>query len=318
MVIFLAVLGIIAFLVSIGLFIWLNIGVDNRDRAVWKYKQWTPILPILGLVFAFFALGSPAQVGAGERGVLLHFGAVTSTTYDEGLYFKLPIVQSVRKMDVTTQALQLDIASATRDVQDANLVVTVSYRLDPSSVNQIWQRFRGGHEARIVIPFTQDAVKSATPLYDAEELVVNRPNVRESAVEALRKVLSDNFMLLENVAIENIAFTDEFSASLERKAIAATEVDTAKNRQLQAEVEAETARIAAEGEANASFARADGEARSITRIASAQSEANELLDQSLTDQLIQWRTVDKLADDIKVIILPSGEEFILGPEVLGR
>jgi regulator of protease activity HflC (stomatin/prohibitin superfamily) len=48
---------------------------------------------ILGLVSLWGTVGT---VGAGERGVLLRFGAVTGTIFDEGLYFKIPFCASSR------------------------------------------------------------------------------------------------------------------------------------------------------------------------------------------------------------------------------
>ena len=50
------------------------------------------------LVISFF--GSVGTIGAGERGVLLQFGAVKDKVFDEGLYFKIPFIQQVVKMDV--------------------------------------------------------------------------------------------------------------------------------------------------------------------------------------------------------------------------
>ncbi|MBP8016915.1 hypothetical protein KAZ01_02800, partial [Candidatus Gracilibacteria bacterium] len=45
------------------------------------------IIFLLPLFFGFFG-----TVGAGERGVLLRFGAVQNVVFNEGLYFKFPYI----------------------------------------------------------------------------------------------------------------------------------------------------------------------------------------------------------------------------------
>ena len=74
----------------------------------------------------------------------------------------------------------------------------------------------------------------------------------------------------------------------------------------------------AKGEAQQRVIRATAEATAIVAVAEAQAEANALINASLTDKVIQYALVQKLGDDIRVIVLPSGQEFILGEEVLGK
>ena len=52
---------------------------------------------VLGIIIValIFLAGTVGTVGAGERGVLLRFTAVTDKVFDEGLYFKIPFVHQV-------------------------------------------------------------------------------------------------------------------------------------------------------------------------------------------------------------------------------
>jgi len=58
---------------------------------------------VFGIVALVIIFGGFGTIGAGERGVLLQFGAVKDKVLGEGLYFKIPFVQSVVKIDVKTQ-----------------------------------------------------------------------------------------------------------------------------------------------------------------------------------------------------------------------
>lgn len=61
----------------------------------------------------------------------------------------------------------------------------------------------------------------------------------------------------------------------------------------QAALQAEAAVVQAQAEAQQRIAQADGEAQSLLKVAQAQAEANELLNKSLTTQLIQNKAIEK-------------------------
>ncbi len=57
------------------------------------------------------------------------------------------------------------------------------------------------------------------------------------------------------------------------------------------------------------LAQADAEA-TIER-ARGQAQANDLINNSLTENLLRWQTIQQLADNIRVMLLPSDQNFIL-------
>ena len=48
------------------------------------------------------------------------------------------------------------------------------------------------------------------------------------------------------------------------------------------------------------------------------AEANKLLNATLADQLVRYSLVQELGEDIRVIVLPSGQDFILSESILGQ
>jgi regulator of protease activity HflC (stomatin/prohibitin superfamily) len=75
------------------------------------------------------------QVGAGELGVVQNFGAVLN----EGIHFKIPIVQTVILMDVKIQKTMTDAASSSSNWQDVDLSVTLNYHIIPDKENLVYQ-----------------------------------------------------------------------------------------------------------------------------------------------------------------------------------
>ena len=128
-------------------------------------------------------------VGAGERGVLLRFNAVTDTIYEEGLYFKIPFVHQVVLMSTQIQKYAAPATSSSKDLQVVTTEVTLNYQLTPSQAGEIYRRLRRDYENRVIQPYIQEAVKSTTAQYNAEELITQRPAVRN----ALHDVLAERF-----------------------------------------------------------------------------------------------------------------------------
>ena len=285
---------------------------DNPPR-VRKEGLW---LAGLLLLPAIFFPASLAQVGAGQRGVVLSFGAVTSKTLGEGLRFKKPFIESVVRMSVQVQAHKLTATAASKDLQDVSTEVTINFRLRPERVNLIYQTLREDYLLRVVDPGILEAVKAVTALYDAEQLITQRAKVRDEIDTRLDLRLEEHGIFVEQVNITDFDFSETFNDAIEAKVTASQQALQALNILQRIKTEADQVRARAAGERDAAIAQAEGQAEAIRIRAEAQSKANDLISRSLTSQLIQWQTVQQLADDIRVIVLPAGQQFILGEQVI--
>ncbi len=136
---------------------------------------------IIGAILVFFLFLSPfVQVGAGERGVVLNFGAVQDTVLDEGLHFRMPIMQKVAIMDVKVQKAVTDAASASADLQDVTSSVALNYHVVPDKANVVYQTLGVEFKERIIDPAIQEVMKAVSARYTAEELITKRPAVSEA------------------------------------------------------------------------------------------------------------------------------------------
>ncbi len=322
-------------LIYIGLFlaaiiVMVVLGIDWGEMKQDRFKvRRSGMLSGIGLfLFAIVIALSVGQVDAGHRGVVLNFGRVTDKTFSEGIYFKVPIVQTVVQMSVQTVAYETPAAAASKDLQDVRTEVTLNYSLNPNNVNSIYQRLRQDYESRIIRPGVQEAVKAATAKFDAEELITRRQEVKIAIEDLIRLRLEDNGLIVDTLNLTNFQFSPSFSASIEAKVTAVQKALEAENKLRQIEVEALQVEAAAVGQANANIASAEGEKKAaITRsegiaeairiVAVQQAEANNLIRETLNQELIRYTLVRELAPDINTIVLPTGTEFILGESVLG-
>src|SRR3990170_7972251 len=153
---------------------------------------------IIGAVLLVFLFFRPwVQVGAGERGVVLNFGAVQDTVLNEGLHFRVPIQQKVAIMDVKVQKAVTDAASASSDLQDVTSSIALNYHVVPDKANVVYQTLGVEFKERIIDPAIQEVTKAVTAKYSAEELITKRPEVGIAMKGALTEKLMES-----NIAVD--------------------------------------------------------------------------------------------------------------------
>ncbi|MCF7836027.1 MAG: prohibitin family protein [Candidatus Marinimicrobia bacterium] len=213
-----------------------------------KFARYIAIV-VVAIVVVF---GSFGTIGAGERGVLLQFGAVKDKVFDEGLYFKIPIIQSVVKMDVRIQKDEVAASASSKDLQIVTSKIALNYHLDPRSVNKIWQEIGKNYNVRIIAPSIQEAVKAVTAKFTAEELITKREEVKEKIKANLADRLLESAIVVDEFNIIDFYFSDAFNNAIEAKV-------TAEQLKLKAERDLERIKI----EKDQKITEAEGKAQAI-------------------------------------------------------
>lgn len=306
-------------------------GVKDGEETVWKLNIRPLGAIVLTLLIALLVVvpSSFAQVGAGERGVVTRFGAVTGRILPPGLSLKTPFVTDVVMQDVTTQLYEASASAGTKDLQPVVVLVTVNWSLDPGLVDETYIEFKGAVADRVIPNAVQAIVKEVTPEFTAEEMVLNRSGLTVRVAEMLAPRLNAKGLIVDNISITEITFSDDYNNAIQAKEIAKQEALTAENQVAIKEAQAKQAKAEAKGIADAKIEQAEGnkqaaileaqgEATAILEVASAQAKANHLLTESITPLLNQYLIADDLGSTINTIILPTGSEFILGPEIFGN
>jgi regulator of protease activity HflC (stomatin/prohibitin superfamily) len=206
------------------------------------------------VVLLFF---SPwVKVGAGERGVVLNFGAVQENVLGEGLHFRIPIVQEVVLMDVKVQKAVTDAASASSDLQDVTSSVALNYHIAPDRANVVYQTLGIHFKDRIIDPAIQEVMKAVSARYTAEELITKRAAVSEAMRENLAARLQDYNISVDAFSIVSFSFSQVFTEAIEAK-------QTAEQLALKSRRDLE--RIKIEAEQKITAARAEAESLRLQR-----------------------------------------------------
>ena len=213
--------------------------------------SWKPII-IGGLIFFLvFAFKPWAQVGAGERGIVLNFGAVENTVLGEGIHFRVPVMQTVIIMDVQIQKAITDAGAASSDLQDVDLSVALNYHIIPDKANIVYQSIGVEFKERIIDPAIQEVMKAVTARYTAEELITKRPAVSAEMKEALTQRMLESNIAVDAFSIVSFSFSQTFTDAIEAKQTAEQNALKAKRDLDRIRVEAEQTIAAATAEAEA-------------------------------------------------------------------
>jgi prohibitin 2 len=206
---------------------------------------------IIGAMLVVFLFLNPwVKVGAGERGVVLNFGAVQKNVLGEGLHFRIPIMQQVVLMDVKVQKAVTDAASASSDLQDVTSSVALNYHLVPDKANVVYQTLGVDFKNRIIDPAIQEVMKAVSARYTAEELITKRAAVSEAMRENLAERLREYNIAVDAFSIVSFSFSKVFTEAIEAK-------QTAEQLALKSKRDLERIKIEAEQKVTAAKAEAE-------------------------------------------------------------
>lgn len=221
----------------------------KRNFKKGRNKIGSIIIAIAVLVLIFNSVGT---IGAGERGILLQFGAVQDNVFGEGLYFKIPFVQTVLNIDVKIKKEEVTVSASSKDLQIVTSRIALNYHLDAKRVNKIWQEVGADYNSRIIAPSIQEAVKSITAKFTAEELITKREEVKDKIKLSLAERLSGRSITVDEFNIIDFSFSPAFNEAIEAKV-------TAEQLKLKADRDLERIKI----EADQKIAEARGKAEAI-------------------------------------------------------
>ena len=107
---------------------------QSRIKLVSRTVKWA----LAAFLLLMLGLGSCGTVNYGERGILLRFGAVTGTVKNEGLYFKIPLIDRVEILDIKTKKSEVDADASTKDLQMVTSKVALNFHINPNGIDQFF------------------------------------------------------------------------------------------------------------------------------------------------------------------------------------
>lgn len=208
------------------------------------------LLGFIAVAATLFCFSGMEVVDTGYRGVKVRFGQVVSEKpLTEGLYFYKPFVEKIVEMDVRTIAYQNNTVTYTKDIQQADITYSLNFNLNPDYVATMYQTVGYQWQDKIVKPIIDSTIKQVMGTYEAAPLIANRDKARTLMFDTMVKQLADKGVILTNLQISNIDYSDAFENAVEAKVTATQRAAEAQNKTVQVEEEAKQRIISAKAEA---------------------------------------------------------------------
>lgn len=232
--------------------------VDNRT------KKKITICVIVGVFLLITLFSSFQTIASGEVGLKVRFGKIVNTSLSEGLNLKIPYIESIVKVNIKVQKSELSVESSTKDMQVVNTTLAVNYRVDSKKASELYRTVGSSYEETVLQPAIKESIKSAIAQYNAEEITTKRAEVSTNCLKALQEKVEKYGIIVEDFNLTDFSFSEEYTKAVEEKQVAEQNLEKAK-------LEAETKIVEAE----------------------ATKKANDLLKQSLTNELVAKQFIEK-------------------------
>lgn len=278
---------IIGIIVTVVMFIVLGL---DRETESWKltFRQ---IFSLAGLLICL--IGCVTKIPANSVGIVYSpFGGTKEQTLSEGIHGKNPF-DKIYKITTEVQTMTVqNLTTQTKDAQYLTSILDVKYRVNTSNAYLVFTQFRTlkNMSENLIIPTTQRILEHITTKYNVIDILGEK---RSTVYAELEKQLAEEFAKY-GVEFYSISITDmDAGAALENaiteEAVAKKAVETAAQNLLKAETEAQQKSVMAKAEQEA--AKIEAETKLIE--AEAEKKANELLNSTMTDDILQKLWIEK-------------------------
>lgn len=262
------------------------------------------VIATIGAVFGLFTSVIYTQ-DPGEAKVLRSFtGEIVGQDLDAGMGFKAPWVDVV-DFDIRNQVVSFigdgtnsyngqipngpQITTQDRDGATVNIDIVVQYSIQPDAVTGLYENYQS--QENFVTQVIENDVRSLTRevpnRFSTEEVRSDRAQVGIAIEERLAAGWERKGIIVESVALQETRYSAEVTASFDQ---------------------AQQARINVERE-QANLEAAEIQAQQQVAQATAQAEANRILTESLSPQILQQRyldTLSELAAEGNLVVVPEG------------
>ncbi len=327
---FILILGLIAaavLFVVLGLQPEVKTVTDARGNTVTKktgryaWRRRPAQLAALVVLLLAVLLGSVTVVPTGYTGILTTFGRVEQRTLSAGAHLILPW-QNVVKMDNRTQKVQITTQAFSSDIQQVDLQISVNYCIDQETAQELYRTVGVGYYENVMYPRVLENTKAVFSRYTAENLIATRNALSDLIAENTAEDMKSYGITIVSIAIEDIDFTDAFTAAVEAKQVAAQNKLTAETEQAQKTMEEEAiarrAVIAANAEAEKALIAANADLEVVKVQAEAalyagekEAEMNKRISESLTQDLIRYYWIKQWNGVLPSTVLGDGLNYIV-------
>ncbi len=278
--------SILILLTAICIAVFVKLKLNRKKGAV------STVVAVLALILVLSIVIVPASfhtVDTGEVAVVKHLGQAKEVK-TSGTYFNLWITDKYQTYDAKVQNVSIETSAYSSDAQTMNLQMNLQYQILSDKVLDIANQYGSLEALNVRIQaIAIEKTKATLSSHKAMDIIANRASMSPAVEEEVREAVGNEYYVnIVSVVLTNIDFSDAFESAVEEKMIA-------EQQQLKSEYENQTKVAKAEADAKAKIVEAEAEAK-----------ANEMLEKTLTDNILQEMYIDKWDGKLPQVV--AGED----------
>jgi regulator of protease activity HflC (stomatin/prohibitin superfamily) len=258
---------------------------------------------VLGVLGVILLINMVRVVPSGQTGVVHLFGKVRDSELSSGIHLINPLA-SVKLMSIRTEQYTMSVASTegqrfgddsieslTKEGLKVSLDMTVLYRLIEDDASEVYRTLGLDYEEKILRPEVRSAIREIIALYEAKDIYSEKREEAVTKIEGiLKESLSPRGIQLESVLLRNVKLPSMLASGIEEKLTAEQEAQKYDFILQREEKEAERKRIEAAG----------------------QRDAQEIINESLSEQYLQFLYIQNLENREGTIYVPYDLPLLRG------
>jgi len=198
-------------------------------------KKAKTILITAGVLIAAFLIFRPyVIVPAGERVVVFSLrGGVIPTQLNEGFHFIKPFIDHPEFYDARQQTYSISrtswegevkgddsIRCLTADGQEVSVELSVRFHIDPNNVWRLHKEIGKDYIGKILRPELRSHTRIAIAEFPADRVYsAERVAIQTNMETRLREKLAHNYILVDEVLLRSISFSDTYQNAIIQKQI---------------------------------------------------------------------------------------------------
>jgi regulator of protease activity HflC (stomatin/prohibitin superfamily) len=254
------------------------------------------VIAVIIIVFVIILLFKMIVIiPAGQTGVYHLFGKVKDKELSSGIHLINPLAE-VEKMGIRTEQYTMSIVAQegekigddsidalTKEGLKVTLDLSILYHLIEEEASNVYKNIGLDYPEKIIRPEVRNAIREIIALYEAKDIYSEK---REEASSKILEMLKNNIeprgIAIETVLLRNVKLPPLLTTAIEEKLTAEQEAQKYDFVLQKEEKEAERKRIEAQG----------------------QRDAQQIINQSLTNQYLQYLYIRELKDREGTIYVP--------------
>lgn len=247
------------------------------------------------------------SVDVGEVAVIRNMGgSLAGHSEDAGFHWKTPW-QSIVKYDTRNNLINFykdtdykydggsavgkQVAVNDKSGASADIDVQVNYSLDPSAAEYLYSEY--GKQQTFTQNYISNDLRSVareqSGRFDTLTMLTNRGEYTKAVQDALAAKWKKIGLTVEQVSVQDVRYGEAITKKYTEAQAAEIDKQKALNEQQVAKTEAETKKIKAQGEA----------------------DANAVLNESLTDNVLKQHYIDALSNADQLVVVPDGADTLV-------